>query len=336
MKKIIIILITLHTSLFTLHLTAQPCLPDGIYFTSQAQIDSFQINYPGCTEIEGDVRIEGNDITNLNGLSVLTSIGGYLYIGRWYPQCNPVLTSLTGLDNVISIGGDIRIWSNEALTSLSGLGNVTFIGGDLWIRHNYALTSLTGLDNVTSIWRSLLIESNFTLTSLTGLDNVTSIGGDLWIIGSGALSSLTGLDNIDAASIDGLRIYYNNSLSTCEVQSICDYLASPGGDISIYANKTGCNSQIQVEEACATVTVEEINLAENISIYPNPAKDILTVSCTNGAKIEEIAIYNQMGQKVLEGEFVNNTIDVSRLHPGMYIVELINQRWKVRRKLIVE
>jgi hypothetical protein len=28
---------------------AQGCLPDGISFTTQAQIDNFQTNYPGCT-----------------------------------------------------------------------------------------------------------------------------------------------------------------------------------------------------------------------------------------------------------------------------------------------
>ena len=56
---------------------AQPCLPEGITFTTQAQIDSFQINYPNCTEIEGDVIISGY-ITNLYGLSVLTSIEGNL------------------------------------------------------------------------------------------------------------------------------------------------------------------------------------------------------------------------------------------------------------------
>lgn len=81
MKKIFVILITLHISLFSIHLTAQPCLPDGITFTTQAVIDNFQTNYPGCTEIEGFVIINGNDITNLSGLSVLTSIGGYLLIG---------------------------------------------------------------------------------------------------------------------------------------------------------------------------------------------------------------------------------------------------------------
>lgn len=58
--------------------SAQPCLPEGITFYTQTQIDSFQVNYPNCTEVEGSVLIEGNDITNLDGLEVLNAIGGYL------------------------------------------------------------------------------------------------------------------------------------------------------------------------------------------------------------------------------------------------------------------
>ena len=33
------------------------CLPDGITFTSQLQIDNFNTNYAGCTEILGNVMI---------------------------------------------------------------------------------------------------------------------------------------------------------------------------------------------------------------------------------------------------------------------------------------
>lgn len=57
---------------------SQPCLPEGMTFNTQEQIDDFQINYPGCTEIMGTVLIEGNNITNLDGLNVITSVGGYL------------------------------------------------------------------------------------------------------------------------------------------------------------------------------------------------------------------------------------------------------------------
>jgi hypothetical protein len=52
MKKLILIIAAVafsHSITFS-----QGCLPEGITFTTQAQIDSFQIDYPGCTEIEGD------------------------------------------------------------------------------------------------------------------------------------------------------------------------------------------------------------------------------------------------------------------------------------------
>jgi len=63
MKKVVVFIVSLMFLQFTC--SSQPCLPNGIIFTTQNQIDSFQINNPNCTEIEGDVRIEGIDITNL-------------------------------------------------------------------------------------------------------------------------------------------------------------------------------------------------------------------------------------------------------------------------------
>ncbi len=135
---------------------SQPCLPDGITFTTQSQIDSFQINYPNCTEVEGHVAISGEDITNLDGLNVITSIGGYLFIGY-----NDVLSSLSGLDNVTSIGEYLEIKINDTLTDLSGLDGLITLGGYMSIFHNSELTSISGLVNLTSIgerdlyqWRS--------------------------------------------------------------------------------------------------------------------------------------------------------------------------------------
>ena len=296
---------------------SQSCLPEGITFTTQAEIDNFQANYPGCIEIEGNVKIMGDYITNLDGLSVLTYIGGYLKIIE-----NNALTSLIGLDNLDSIGGGLKIYHNDALTSLTGLGNLVSIGGDFWINWNDALTSLTGLDNVTTIGGKLVIMGNDALTSLTGLNNldsivgnlnidandaltsltglegVTTIGGELWILDNDALTSLSGLNNLisvggelrivqhysltslsgldnlttiagnlkilgnysltslmgldslDASSINNLSITNNSSLSNCEVQSVCNYLASPNGAVNIYTNDNGCNNPAQIANAC--------------------------------------------------------------------------------------
>lgn len=327
MKNLALLIFTL----LTINLTtiSQPCLPNGITFTTQTQIDSFQITNPNCTEIEGDVKIYGGNITNLNGLNVLTSIGGDLIIGDSYNGGNPSLTSLTGLNNVTSIGGalsimdndvlinltglenlfvieeglligtiniqgsfgnpsltslngleslltiggDLEIQDNEVLTSLSALNNLTSIGGFLLISVNDAITNFSGLDNVTSIGGGLAIYGNSSLTSMTGLDNVSSIGGYLEIYSNDALLSLIGLDNVDAASILWhLYISNNNSLSTCEAQSVCEYLAGPGADAQIYNNAPGCNSVQEVEDACWTA-IEDIGSINNFAVSPNPFDD---------------------------------------------------------------
>ncbi len=84
MKKLSFIIFVLIFCQITV--LSQSCLPDGITFSTQAEIDSFQNNYPNCTEVDGDITIGeyGSDITNLNGLNVLTAIGGNLKIGGYF------------------------------------------------------------------------------------------------------------------------------------------------------------------------------------------------------------------------------------------------------------
>ena len=264
------------------------CLPEGISFSTQAEIDSFQVNYPNCVEIEGNATIQGDNITNLNGLSVLISIGGNLKISN-----NDSLSGLTGLNNLSFIGGNLEIYHNHALTSLSGLENLntissmfriescyvlsttagldslSSIGGNVKIYHNDSLLSLEGLSNLTSIGGYLKISNNDVLSVLSGLDSVTSIGGSLWILNHIALISLAGIDNIDTASINELRILNNDSLSICNVQSVCDYLTSANASIVILYNATGCSNQEEVEEACFTF-IEEISVKNKFTISPNP------------------------------------------------------------------
>lgn len=50
-----------------------PCTPPQ--FFTQASIDNFATNYPGCTEIFGNLYIGPSvDITNLNGLAQITKV----------------------------------------------------------------------------------------------------------------------------------------------------------------------------------------------------------------------------------------------------------------------
>lgn len=216
MKKLLLTSILVLCQVF---LVAQSCLPQGITISYQWQIDDFQTNYPNCTEIEGDVKINGNNITNLIGLNVLTSIGGDLLIGSSflgsYHFGNPLLTNLAGLENVTSIGGSLEIIYNTALTNLLGLDNLSSIIEDLWVMGNASLTNLIGLKNVNSVGRDIGIIENDVLSNLEGLDNLSFIGRDLWIgkydisgnsSGNPSLTGLDGLNNL--VSVGGGHIYF--------------------------------------------------------------------------------------------------------------------------------
>ena len=115
----------------------QPCLPEGITFTTQTQIDNFKNNHPDCTEIEGNVLISGNNITNFYALNEIVSIGGDLTI-----QNNNQLVNITGFDHLYHIDGSLTIKNNSYLRKLTGLNNIMSIGGTLRISNNQLLTSL--------------------------------------------------------------------------------------------------------------------------------------------------------------------------------------------------
>ena len=88
--------------------------------------------------------------------------------------------------------GFFAINGTFTLTSLSGLDNLVVIGGGLYIGHPY----LTGYEACP--------EETPNLVSITNLFNLTSIGGELQINNTQHLKSFSGIENINPHP---LRIY---------------------------------------------------------------------------------------------------------------------------------
>ena len=74
---------------------------------------------------------------------------------------------------------------------------------------------------------------------------------------------------------------------------------------------------------------------ENVSIYPNPVKDILNfkgIDVTNS----EVKIFNLMGQLVEESIVQNSSFDITNLNSGIYIIEINKDNQKFYTKIIKE
>ena len=136
------------------------------------------------TRIEGSLQVEGNgQLTNLDGLSSLTSVGGSLVIGEDYFKGapNPMLADLDGLSNLQDISSTFVVSQNPALTNLDGLSNVTSIGSYWHISYNDSLVDLDGLSNVPRVGGGMNISYNPSLLDIDGLSSVASVSGGLLI-----------------------------------------------------------------------------------------------------------------------------------------------------------
>ena len=359
MKRILVFIVAF---VFSTSLFSQPCYPDGITFSTQTEIDDFHLLNPDCSEIEGDLTISGDDITNVDSLLSVTSIGGDLSIryntdlssleglsnlnqlggnlilrnnysltsftglegiNEVFGNCGvayntPFLTNLSGLDGIKIIHGNLRINDNYYLINVSGLDSLTTIGGYLQFNLNDRLESLNGLEALHSIGQNCIINENNCLKNIDALSSLTSIQGELAIVENDSLLSISGIENINAESITDLYIYYNPQLPECDVQSICDYLASPNGTTDIYSNASGCNSQEEVETACLIINVPEVSSPGQLHLYPNPASDVVTIK--SEMPIIQIAVYSFNGKLIqLEKPHTKSySLVTSIMAPGTY------------------
>jgi len=301
--------------------SAQTCVAGGIFFASQADIDNFTINYPGCTQILGGVTITGGDIANLDGLSVVASIGGALNISS-----NPMLTSITGLSALGSVGGGITIQENSMLPNLTGLSGIDAVTGTLRIQSNAALTDISGLTGIESIVGDVVFWNNNALANLTGLSGLETIGKTLWIWDNQVLANLDGLSGLTSLG-EGINFLLNPSLTSISgLSGISGFFT---GYISIRGNPalmnltglsgiTGVGGGIDVSynDAIASISglsgitgsVSYLAIVANVVTDLSPLLGITSV--TGGLSIRGINATNLSGLSNITGP-LGGTLDIS-------------------------
>jgi hypothetical protein len=84
----------------------------------------------------------------------------------------------------------------------------------------------------------------------------------------------------------------------------------------------------------APLAINDLNLNDNISIYPNPAKTELNLNVSQN-DINELSISNLLGQVLIKSQN-QNRIDISNLTNGIYILAITQGQNKYTKKFIKE
>lgn len=84
-----------------------------------------------------------------------------------------------------------------------------------------------------------------------------------------------------------------------------------------------------------TLSSSSFSQIEGLKMYPNPTKNNLFIETALNSDIN-VSIVNMLGKEVVNTKVVNNTVNVSNLTSGIYIVRITEEGKTSTKKLIIE
>jgi len=271
--------------------------------------------------------IDNLGITNLSGIEDFTDI--------------TVLSvddnQLTSIDVSNNTNLETLSIDNNQLTSLDISNNTSLTR--LTVNNN----QLTNLDvsNNTNL-ETLSVDEN----QLTNIDLSNNINLERVFARN---NQLTSLDISNNTSLSLLSVS-NNQLTSFNIQNGANSLLSSNVRFGATGNPgllciqvdnvtfsettwTIIDPQTSFSTSCATLSVTNLKL-EDFIVYPNPTSGILNIDLTSNILLQNINMYNHIGQLLISTE--EKIIDVSDISAGIYFIEIITSRGNTIRKFIKE
>ncbi|WP_052503470.1 lamin tail domain-containing protein [Lacinutrix sp. Hel_I_90] len=84
-----------------------------------------------------------------------------------------------------------------------------------------------------------------------------------------------------------------------------------------------------------TLSTKGFNIT-NFSIYPNPVSNGTVTIKTTANDVVTVNVFNVLGKRVISKALTNDTLDVSQLSTGLYLIKLTQNGASTTKKLVVE
>ena len=241
----------------------------------------------------------------------------------------------TGIENVpydFDNDGNLDVASNGNI--LFGNGDMTFSVNENIIPNGGSFGDLNNDGFIDAFGGSIYMNDTNTNNWIT----INTIGTTSNINGIGArivLETSSGTQIRDVRSGDGFR--YMNTLNShfgvgTDTSIISITITWPSGIIDQILNPT-LNQTLTAIEGNSPLSVKEF-LVNNLILYPNPTSHSLNLNSSYDFDKASFSIFDISGRLIVKGKFESNTIDVSKLHSGNYILKIYNNGVITAQKFI--
>ncbi|MEC4005633.1 T9SS type A sorting domain-containing protein [Flavobacterium sp. SUN052] len=305
-----------------------------------------------CIDSNGNGIIDADADTNNDGEIDHSEIASVTFLN----VSNNNITSLQGIENFINLRN--LECSSNLLTNLdaSSLSNLTFLSCNNNFINSLNINNLNYLERLTCGFNQLTTLNFQNHPSLNYVICGNNLFSELNMCGSG-VSFLWCNDNPNLTTlilkngvISNLNTYSNKAtppsypLPQLRLDGLpsLNYLCYDVGElaeINFFAGgfvSTGVTLVSDCDSYCLQPILPNMAFENNsIKIFPNPTNHWLYFESTSNNVIEEIKIYNTLGQ-LMGSKKANNVsyIDVSELNFGTYIIEIQTINGKVKKKFI--
>ena len=276
------------------------------------------------TEIDGNLTINCQSLTSLDGLYNLKKITGNFIT---WEAC---ITSYEGIDKLTEIGGDFEVRLPYSLESFEGLESLETIGGNFKVIDKLALSSLSsfkGLSSLKSIGGDFEVNAkSSSLASFEGLENLETIGGNFKVIAESSFKGLNGLKSIGG----DFEVNANSSLESFEG---LESLETIGGNFKIIDNKSSLNALSSFKGLSSLKSIGgDFEVSTDHSSSPHPSHSLNALESFEG--LESLETIGGNFRVIAESFSYSYSFNVLSSFKGLSSLKSIGGDFEVKARVL--
>ena len=287
------------------------------------------------TEIDGNLTINCQSLTSLDGLYNLKKITGNFIT---WEAC---ITSYEGIDKLTEIGGDFEVRLPYSLESFEGLESLETIGGNFKVIDKLALSSLSsfkGLSSLKSIGGDFEVNAkSSSLASFEGLENLETIGGNFKVIAGSyssleSLSSFKGLSSLKSIGED-FEVNTNSSLNALESFEGLESLETIGGNFKIIDNESSLNALSSFKGLSSLKSIGgDFEVSTDHSSSPHPSHSLNALESFEG--LESLETIGGNFRVIAESFSYSYSFNVLSSFKGLSSLKSIGGDFEVKARVL--
>jgi hypothetical protein len=325
--------------------------------SSRGHVRIFQNINNTWTQIGQDIngindfeQFGGRVVLSSDGLSVaISAISKYVRVfdyisGSWIQKgqefISPDLFNDYGIGLDLSTDGSLLVIGEPNFDSLNGKATIYKMINNYWVelgniigdyngqQHGYSV-NLSSDDLILSIGTPRDIDNN---SEITGSCRIFSLNEFIFSIPAftEVIDDILGNTNNINITAEQLNSIYGVSGA---IDGINYTTALDSGTFLDENSPTATEIQLIIDQVNAALSIQDNDILE-FKFFPNPTKNQFTIEFNPSIELEEVVIYNTLGQVVLTSK--EAIINTSKLASGPYIVNLITNKGVVSKQLIKE